>query len=74
MDRRDFLALSASAVTGVAMTAAGMGRALAAGMGRAVAAGTAPDVAHAAANPWRNMLIINALGGLENPNLELAPQ
>jgi len=37
----------------------------------AAAAGTAVKAATPAANPWRDVLIVNALGGLENPNIEL---
>ena len=64
IDRRDFLALGAGAVAGLATAAAGVSRAF--------AAGAAPGPVSAAANPWRNALIINALGGLENPNIELS--
>ena len=40
-------------------------------LGLGAAAATAVGSAFAA-NSWRNMLIVNALGGLENPNIELA--
>ena len=38
----------------------------------AAAGVAAPGTVNATANPWRDALIINALGGLENPNIELA--
>ena len=42
-------------------------------LGVGAAAGVAvPGAVNAAANPWSHALIINALGGLENPNIEPA--
>ena len=45
--------------------------ALSVAAGAAGATGTRVNAATPAAGPWRNMLIVNALGGLENPNLDL---
>jgi membrane dipeptidase len=58
IDRRDFLLRG----VGAAMTAATAGPIF--------AVDSTP--ASSAAGPWRKVLIINALGGLENPNIELS--
>jgi membrane dipeptidase len=65
MDRRDFVALTlGAAAAGVAGVASGASGTVA-GIASGAAAGAVPN---AATGAWHDALIINALGGLDDPN------
>ena len=70
VDRRDFLSLTLAATAGAAAGMA-VSTAVSAAAGAAAPRAT-PGATPATANTGRDLLIINALGGLENPNIELA--